>query len=594
MDEGTIDEDKENGQTSVIVREGDREGEDDVDVEDDTLRRDTRAIATACVQAVSHLADAQFESKDTVNDGQRITRNVEDEMNALKKKLHLQDGAIDNILRRRCDLGAYDQVVQDIKRASTYTMLVKNEAHKYESVQKACLSEAREKLREAGGGENKATEFLSDFVNRSLEKLRPTPASEIRELAEDARKVLEARETAEQNMMQNLSREEYRKARDEEQKIIAYDSAALRLNRLLRESLIQYHIERAEISKASGETYLNRWKASLSAPKRAANEDMMTLNSYRASLKTYEDNQKSMSKKRTDECKVKLAILEKRRVENFDLLVDALSREHKRVVEERNLLKEMDNLRFRDEIVEEMSGRLRRSVDRSEAYRKQLVAKMDSGVHAIKSLRRLHQKQHDVLKLCEDEIDPEEISKFHALLKSHYDLTRQSLSVLLAKSERLKRRVAVLEAKEAEYTFEISHAFETEMPQSEVEQMKQLKEKCKRNIALASQQREEYDAAVKAICDDDFQNTMSILKRREKCGDPMVDLVGTLAADESAYVQQLQKHHKSQEELTKKLLTPAGTRSRQVSDESHKTWNGIDDAVALENGNKVAEEGKVP
>ena len=92
--------------------------------------------------------------------------------------------------------------------------------------------------------------------------------------------------------------------------------------------------------------------------------------------------------------------------------------------------------------------------NQSRDYRTRLVRKMDSGIHAIERLRELEDRQLRILREANE--DPKAASRVEKLLKSHYNLTRQALGVLLAKTERLKRRVALLESKEEEVLLVLS------------------------------------------------------------------------------------------------------------------------------------------
>jgi hypothetical protein len=138
------------------------------------------------------------------------------------------------------------------------------------------------------------------------------------------------------------------------------------------------------------------------------------------------------------------------------------------------------------------------------------------------------------------------------LLQQHYRLVRQALGILLAKSERLKRRVAVLEAKMEDCHFSLRHAFDTELQDEEVSQLKITAEKCARQIEEANKQRAAYEARAAEISGDDFERTLELLEH--KLANPVIELEGNLEADDRLWIQDWIAHLKKQEKWGKMML----------------------------------------
>ena len=461
--------------------------------------------------------------------------------------LHLSDEDINQVLERRAELDEYDRLVDR-------TLVVAEEANLENSFEKELerdLYEARSKLVEAGGGERSACDFIQEFVLETLTRVIPVPEDQVKETRRRLRQVLKLREDADKKMMAHASNGHYAQARAEEKRLIGHDKASLRLNRALRDASSHYQIANIENVHRSAANFLEDWQRKLRQPQQAASIDNETLHEYRVEIEDTVSQFRQEFESRSAQLRERIEKLESERKSNYEALVKILSKELGRSLEHRDAMKQMDDLRTRHQAKLRVARDRDESASRSQKLRRALESRMDIGMRAVASLASLETKKMQAISNATH--DPEEIARTQKLLRQHHELVRKALGVLLAKSERLKRRVVVLESKEAEYQFQIKHAFETEMPESEIEQVQKLSEDCRRQIALALKQREAYEARAKSVCNnEDFQNTMRLLEN--EFADPREEVENTLAADESVYLEELKSHHKRQEELTKSLL----------------------------------------
>ncbi|MDC3321070.1 hypothetical protein OAV88_00555 [bacterium] len=521
------------------------------------LLRDTRAIASACSQAVRTLADSHFDATVDDKEDEEVDLEVIETtvVPRMEKVLHLSDEDINQVLERKADLDEYDRLVDRV-------LAIVEQANLESSFEKELerhLYDARTKLIEAGGGERSAIEFIRQFILETIEKVIPVPEDQVNETKRRLKQVLKLRDDADRKMMTHASNGNYAQARAEEKRLIGHDKASLRLNRALRDASSHYQITSIENVHRLASNFLEDWQSKLLQPQKAASLDNETLHSYRVSLEDSVSTIREKFESDTQELRNRAEELELERKKNYEALVRILSKELGRSLEHRDVMKQMDNLRIHHKRTLRVARERDEKASRSQKLRRDLEKRMDVGMRAVSSLASLEAKKMQALNNASH--DSEEIARTQKLLREHYDLTRKALGVLLAKSERLKRRVVVLESKEAEYQFQMKHAFETEMPEAEILQVRKLSEDCRRQIALALKHREAYEARAKVLCNnEDFQNTMRLLEN--EFADPRTEVQDTLAADESVYLEDLKTLHKRQEELTRSLFSTGSTTNK--------------------------------
>ena len=163
---------------------------------------------------------------------------------------------------------------------------------------------------------------------------------------------------------------------------------------------------------------------------------------------------------RSAQLRERMEKLESERKSNYEALVKILSKELGRSLDHRDAMRQMDDLRTRHQAKLRVARDRDESASRSQKLRRALESRMDIGMRAV-ATASLETKKMQALSNATH--DPENCENTK-IAEQHHELVRKALGVF-AKSERLKRRVVVLESKEAEYQFQIKHAFETEMPE---------------------------------------------------------------------------------------------------------------------------------